>query len=150
MQIFISTPSMTDTFKVDVEQGDTIDAVKRKIEATQGFEFGRQRLAVMHTGSWMENLSTISSNGVQSGDTLYMELRGKKIFVGAKDGNFFVLDVDPTDTILKVKQILEGQEGISVRKQELRYNGCVLCDGLSLADADVDDEANIDLVELQS
>lgn len=64
-----------------------------------------------------------------------------QIFV--KNSRTLVLDVEPSDTVLSVKQKIEDRDGIPLKYLSLSYAGSILEDGRQLSDYDVTREATI-------
>jgi len=64
-----------------------------------------------------------------------------QIFV--KNNRTWVIDVEPTDTVLSVKQKIEDVDGIPVRFQSLNYAGRVMDDQHSLAEYGISVEATV-------
>jgi hypothetical protein len=64
-----------------------------------------------------------------------------QIFV--KNNRTLVLDVEPSDTVLSVKQQIEDRDGIPLKYLSLSYAGSILEDARRLSDYDVTREATI-------
>ena len=60
-----------------------------------------------------------------------------------KNSRTLVLDVEPSDTVLSVKQKIEDRDGIPLKYLSLSYAGSILEDGRQLSDYDVTREATI-------
>ncbi|KAI9348782.1 nemo Cozi domain in complex with Diubiquitin in C2 space group [Zopfochytrium polystomum] len=59
-------------FSMEVEQVDSVESVKLKVEAARGIPFGRQR--IIFAGKQLDDHRTLSQYGVQKGSTLYFRV----------------------------------------------------------------------------
>lgn len=72
MQIFIKT-LQSKTITADVDAEDTVEGVKRKIEATENLPVGEQRL--IYFGKQLDDSRTLSEYNIKDQDTLHLIMR---------------------------------------------------------------------------
>uniref|UniRef100_A0A453KX22 Ubiquitin-like domain-containing protein n=1 Tax=Aegilops tauschii subsp. strangulata TaxID=200361 RepID=A0A453KX22_AEGTS len=126
MQIFVKTLTGK-TITLEVESSDTIDNVKAKIQD------GR----------------TLADYNIQKESTLHLVLRlrgGTMIKVKTLTGKEIEIDIEPTDTIDRIKERVEEKEGIPPVQQRLIYAGKQLADDKTAKDYNIEGGSVLHLV----
>ncbi|VAI32754.1 unnamed protein product [Triticum turgidum subsp. durum] len=126
MQIFVKTLTGK-TITLEVESSDTIDNVKAKLED------GR----------------TLADYNIQKESTLHLVLRlrgGTMIKVKTLTGKEIEIDIEPTDTIDRIKERVEEKEGIPPVQQRLIYAGKQLADDKTAKDYNIEGGSVLHLV----
>ncbi|XP_077251973.1 polyubiquitin-like [Tasmannia lanceolata] len=135
--VFVKTWSGK-TITLELESSDTTDDVIAKFQNKMGNAASHQHL--IFAGKMLEYGRALTDYGIQKDSTLHAVMRSSNyvdlIFIKAGTQTF-VLEVEWSDTIGKVKSKIQQQAGILVSDQKLVYHGKELVGDCTLADYDI-------------
>ncbi|KAG6541089.1 hypothetical protein Mapa_017528 [Marchantia paleacea] len=145
MQIFVKT--LSGTIALDVQSGDTIDRARAKFQNKKGISSYEQRL--VYGGKQLEDAKTLSDYNIQEESTLDLLWRlrgGTMIKVKTLTGKEIEIDIEPTDTIERIKERVEEKEGIPPVQQRLIFAGKQMNDDKTARDYNIEGGSVLHLV----
>ena len=142
MKIRVKTHSGK-TVSIKVGRQDTVEVVKKAIQAELRVPLGQQRLSFRR--QQLENDVSLTHYGIQEGSELNL-LVMIVITVKTLTGESFSLEVDSSESIEGVKEKIRKKIGIFPEQQRLLYAGKPLNDNGALSDYDVTSGAEVYLV----
>lgn len=104
--------------EIAVAPSDTVEKIKAKIAAETGIAVPRQVLKM--GGKELPGERSVKDMGIRDGAKLKVEIYTIPITVKTKEGKTLNLDVEPTDTIDKIKNMIEEKTGLAAKKQLLK------------------------------
>ena len=131
---------------LDVEPSDTIKTVKDLILKKEGFPPEQQRF--IFGGKQLEDNNTLAQCNIKNQSTIHLIIHARpiKIFFKTLTGKTIELNVEPSDTIKTVKDLILKKEGIPPEYQRFIFGGRQLEDNYTLAQYNIKNQYTIQLI----
>ena len=128
MKIHVITPDGIVQLTFKVQPTDTIEDIKDRLENHVDVDIPKKEQRLYSpTGKLLDKDSaTLDECNIKDNDVL--TLAPMKIYVKDWNGKNYIFDVEPTDTILEIKQRIETKTGIPVKQQRLFFGNDPLDD----------------------
>ncbi|RCV30251.1 hypothetical protein SETIT_6G079400v2 [Setaria italica] len=149
MQIYVMETLKGKTITLEVDNLDTIDNVKSRIEYTEGFPKGQQCL--IFDNKQLDDSSTLADHNIWKESTVLLVLhpfpRGRmQIFAKTLYGTTIPLEVESSDTIDAVKLKIYEKDGTRPKQQRLIFFGRKMEGSRTLADYNIQHQSTIHVV----
>lgn len=134
MKLTIKT-NLRDNFFVDIEPSYKIEDIKAQIEKKEGILASEQKLIFQNI--ILENEKSILDYPITNNETISLFNSSSTnilIFINIGKDKFIPLEVQPTDSIEKVKGEIEAKKRFDLSKQKLIYQNNILKNEKTLED----------------
>lgn len=141
--------SKGDTWAIDVEPSDNVGSVKVKIK--DRFWVDPENQILTFAGKELDDNRTFSDYNIQKDAVITFSLRNPlpplkiQIFVKTLSGKTLPIEIEPSETIDALKQMILEKEGIPVDLQILSFEGQVLTGSQTIAQSNIRFDSNINL-----
>ena len=149
MQIFVKIRGIEEIISLKVNDTDTVDVVKSKIQAKAGIRQDINRL--WGSGKWLIDDRTLLDYNIKEGATLaltesWLKENEIKILVKTLTGKKIDLQISNFATVQNVKEMIQDREGIPPDQQRIIYLGQQLADDHLLIFYNISNDSVIHLV----
>ena len=134
-------------FKLNVEPFNTIRDIKNKIQEKIKIDPGKQILIFIKNKEELKDDATLGDYNIESSCTLLLYLRKNTYEIFVKTlGVIVAVDVEPFDTIEKIKDKIYDKVGLLQTQFILSFKGKKLEEYKSLEDLNIEPESSLDLL----
>ena len=127
MKILIKTINQK-ILNLDANYSDTIKDIKIKIEEKEGI-LPNHKYKLIFSGKKLEDSKTLEYYNIKNGTILYLvQVSLFPIIVQIRKETKITIDVERSDTIKNIKEIIKEKEEIPIEQQRLFFNGKILED----------------------
>lgn len=141
MQLFVKADRIT---ALDVQPCDTVGSVLQQLQGVVP-----QQQYLLHAGQQLDGSKTLADYSIQHQDVLELLLRirgGMMIKVKTLTGKEIEIDIEPTDSIERIKERIEEKEGIPPVQQRLIFAGKQMNDEKAARDYNIEGGSVLHLV----
>ena len=152
MVIFVKTVT-GEAIPLGVMPSDTIQSVKAKLQYNS---LARQFLdggGLFFRGKQLEDEGTLSDYDIQENSTLRLvrvmaslSNTVSGVYVKTLTGKTFTLEVEPSDSVWEVKEVIQDKEGIPPDEQRLMFFGLQLEDEYTMSDYNIQKDSCLNFV----
>lgn len=124
MQIFVKIPRRDFIVIEDVDPSDTIDHIKTKIKDKEGIPSCQQIL--IFSGIKLEDSMKLADCNIKNESIIDLAVKmlgGLQIFIKLLNGKTITLNIEATDTIGRIKEMIQSKEGIPIELQRIIFAG---------------------------
>ena len=135
-------------FKLDVEPFNTIRDIKNKIQEKIKIEPDEQILIFIKNKEELKDNATLADYNIESSCTLLLYLRNNtyEIFVKYLHNKTIVIDVEPFDTIEKIKDKIYDKDGLVPNDFVLSFKGKRLEEYKTLEELNIEPKSSLDVL----
>lgn len=133
-------------FELNIEPFNTVRDIKNKIQEKIKIDPDEQSLIFIKNKEELKDNATLGDYNIESSCTLLLYLRKNayKIFVKALNNKYISVDVEPFETIEKIKYKIYCKEGLPTRDFILSFKGKRLEEYKTLEELNIDPESSLD------
>ncbi|CAB9499742.1 Polyubiquitin (Fragment) [Seminavis robusta] len=136
------------TVTLPICASDTVRSVKAKIEELENVKSASQRL--VFNGEELVDDRELSEYGIRNGDTIQLNMLDFQLTMVCDRSVDAILDVNPGDLVVSVKQKMEAGLGVPVDQQRLlSLNGMEFKDDRTLFSCNIHNQQKIEMRAVQ-